>query len=691
MDFLIADTFTDALARLPAQEQKAVKMSAFDLQLDPSSPGLSFHRIDRSKDPNFWSVRVNLDIRIVVHKTEASLLLAYVDHHDRAYAWAERRRIETHPRTGAVQIVEVRERVEEISHALPAVEEPASPPTSTPLIFAGLTTDDLLSVGIPEDWIADARTATEDSFFALAPHLPAEAAEALLEFAATGILKKPTATQPADPFIHPDAQRRFRFVENQAELAAALDAPWDKWAVFLHPSQRTMVERSFSGPARVAGSAGTGKTVVALHRAARLAAGETDSRLLLTTFSRPLAASLERKLRVLAGPESGVVPRITVAPLREVASELFQLALGRKPHVVADDALRALLVRAAGTTASPAFVLSEWQHVVDAWQIDSLEAYAGVPRLGRRNRLGARQRERLWPVFEKVRASLSERGLTTWPAILAKVAGHHTAQTEKPFSHIIVDEAQDLGVPELRFLAAVAPSGGDALFFAGDSGQRIFQQPFSWRSLGIDVRGRSLTLSVNYRTSHQIRTAADRLLPTTVRDVDGVEEERRGTVSVFEGPIPAIELADGEEQEVARVATFIREAIAAGIVMSEIGVFVRSPAEMPRARRLIAAGDLRAYELSEQGEDAAGRLALGTMHQAKGLEFKAVVVMACDDEVLPLASRIQGVADEVELEDVYETERHLLYVACTRARDRLLVTGVQPGSEFLKDLATSRS
>ena len=297
MEFRIADTFTDSLARLTAQEQKAAKTTAFDSQMDPSAPGLQLHRIDKSKDRNFWSIRVSRDLRIIVHKTAASLLLAYVAHHDDAYAWASRRRIEAHPKTGAIQIVEVRERVEEI--ALPpqvtvAVAEPAPEPIASisPPLFAALSPDDLLTIGVPHDWIADVRQASEDGFLDLAGHLPAEAAEALLQYAATGVLHRPPVAIPADPFAHPDALRRFRVVENLEELQRALDYPWEKWMVFLHPSQRSIVEQSFSGPARVAGSAGTGKTIVALHRAARLAQTGPQARVLLTTFSRPLAMRL---------------------------------------------------------------------------------------------------------------------------------------------------------------------------------------------------------------------------------------------------------------------------------------------------------------------------------------------------------------------------------------------------------------
>ncbi len=688
-EFRIAATFTSALARLEASEQKAAKTTAFDLQMDPAAPGLRFHRIDRSRDPHFWSIRVSGDLRIIVHKTEANFLLAYVGHHDDAYGWAERRRIEAHPRTGAIQIVEVRERVEDI-----AAPPPPAAPAPPAQIFRALSTEDLSGIGVPLDWVEDVRSATEDAFLALSDHLPAEASEALLEYVTTGRLPRPAPiAAPADPFAHPDALRRFRIVENQEALALALGAPWEQWAVFLHPAQRGIVDRNYNGPARTAGSAGTGKTVVALHRAARLARTTPEAKVLLTTFSRPLANALSRKLAVLFGEDTALARRVTVAPWHTVADELHQLAFGRRAVVASDEQVEDAVAKSVDAVGVKGFtlrfLLSEWRHVVDAGQIADVAAYAKVPRLGRKNRMSAGQRERLWPVFVSVRASLAKRGLATWADINGRVAAHYAARDVKPFTHIVVDEAQDLGVSELRFLAAISPKSQDALFFAGDQGQRIFQQPFSWSALGIDVRGRSSTLNVNYRTSHQIRRTADRLLPSTVRDVDGNADERDRTVSVFNGPPPEVVLFDTQQEEIAAVSAWIDRARAEGIHPSEIALFVRTRDELGRARAAIEATGLSWLELSERDQDASGQVLVGTMHLAKGLEFKAVGVIACDDGILPLQSRLEGVADETELDDVYETERHLFYVACTRARDRLLITAVRPASEYIQDLGAA--
>jgi hypothetical protein len=686
MDFRIADTFTASLARLNGAEQKAVKTTAFDLQLNGSAPGLRFHRLDRARDPNFWSVRVNNEIRLIVHRTATSLLLCYVGHHDAAYGWAERRKIEQHPVTGAAQLVELPERVES-----DAVSLPTSPPSpAKPPLFAGIADDALLGYGVPPEWLDAVRRADEDSLFDVADHLPQEATEALLNLA-TGTTPQPPPPTPAatDPFAHPDAQRRFRVLTNVEELERALDYPWEKWAVFLHPAQRRLVERTYSGPARISGSAGTGKTIVALHRAVALAQRHPDARVLLTTFSKPLANALKARLQILVGNGAALAARIDVHPVSGIGYELYSEAFGQPnlaPSALIDTLLRRAVAEVEGHRFMPRFLAGEWHEVVDAWQLRSWEEYRDVARLGRKTRIGGRQREILWAICERVRRGLAERRVVTWADVFGRVAEHLAAAGKPPFDFAVIDEAQDVGVAELRFLTALGAGRADGLFFAGDLGQRIFQQPFSWRSLGVDVRGRSYTLRINYRTSHQIRAQADKLLPASVAEVDGNEEDRRSTISVFNGPAPVIEVLADESEETETVGRWIADRITDGLQPHEIGIFVRAPAQLRRARKVAKLAGAPAIELSDKVETTAGHLSIGTMHLAKGLEFRAVAVMACDDEVIPLQERIEHIADDADLEEVYNTERHLLYVACTRARDCLLVTGLKPGSEFLDDL-----
>jgi UvrD-like helicase C-terminal domain/AAA domain len=688
VEFLIADTFTDSLARLTGDEQKSVKTTAFDLQVNPADPGMSFHRLARAKDRNFWSVRASSDIRLIVHRTPASLLLCYVDHHDAAYDWAERRKLETHPKTGAAQLVEVRERVEEI--IIPQylqVELPAAP---KPRIFADLSNDTLLSYGVPLEWLDLVRQATEDTVLGLADHLPGEAAEALLQIATGGTPRMPVTIAAAeDPFQHPDAQRRFRVVSNVDELTRALDYPWEKWSVFLHPAQREAVERDYGGPARVSGSAGTGKTIVALHRAVHLARTNPDARLLLTTFSETLANTLRSKLRVLVSNEPSIAERLEVHALNTVAIRLYERNVGR-PKIASPEQILELVNQAAAATDgqkfSRHFLATEWADVVDAWQLGTWETYRDVVRLGRKTRLPEKQRADLWTVFERVRAGLRDRGLVTFSQLFSVLANQIGATNRRPYDFVVVDEAQDVSVAQLRFLAALGGDRPNSLFFAGDLGQRIFQQPFSWKALGVDIRGRSRTLRINYRTSHQIRAHADRLLGPQVADVDGNVEDRRGAISVFNGPEPEIRALDTIDAEMRTVSGWLAERVGEGIKPHEIGVFVRSGAELKRARAAVQDAGLPFKVLDDNVETSSGYVSISTMHLAKGLEFRIVVVMACDDEIVPLQERIESVADDADLEEVYNTERHLLYVACTRARDNLLVTSAGPASEFLDDM-----
>lgn len=691
MQFRIADTFTNSLVRLTGEEQKAVKLTAFELQLNPASPGMSFHRLDRAKDKNFWSVRITSDLRLIVHRTAESLLLCYVDHHDKAYEWAERRKLETHPQTGAAQLVEMRETVQEIF--VPRYVDAPKPATASKLLFTKFADADLLKYGVPVEWLPDVRLATEDTLLTLTDYLPSEAAEALLELATGGKPRVPHQTPKTNPFDHPDAQRRFRVMPNVEELTRALDAPWEKWMVFLHPEQRQLVERNYNGPARVSGSAGTGKTILALHRAVALARANPESRVLLTTFSDILANALRAKLRYLVSNEPRLAERVEVHAINTIGVRLYKLRW-RQPNLVSDHVIQELLQGASAAAGKHTFSLNflhdEWEQIVDARQLESWEVYRDVARLGRKTRLPEPQRALLWSILDHVRSSLAARNLITYAGLFTRLATDLTQSPHRPFDFVLVDEAQDITIAHLRFMAALGAGRPNALFFAGDLGQRIFQQPFSWKAFGVDIRGRASTLRVNYRTSHQIRMQADRLLGTQVADLDGNIDERGDTISVFNGPPPLIRTLASMQEENATVSAWITERIKERLLPHEIGLFVRSAAELDRAQAAVQQAGIPFKVLNEQVETTADHLSISTMHLAKGLEFKAVVVMACDDEIIPLQERIEAVGDEADLEEVYNTERHLLYVACTRARDYLLITSVKPASEFLDDLVSDR-
>lgn len=672
--FIIADTFSKSLAKLDGRSQALVKQAAFDFHVDPSSPGSRFHRLDRATDRRFWSFRVNDDIRIIVHRTEDEFVLCYADHHDKAYAWAETRRLDTHPTTGAAQLVQVIERTEEVVKVRHREVEPP--------VYSALTDAMLVGMGVPPAAISCVRTATLANLEMVLGTLPCEAAERLLDIACGGTPRPAELRPTSDPFLHPDAMRRFRVVDAD-ELQNALRAPWNEWTVFLHPTQRVFVEREFGGPARVAGGAGTGKTVVALHRAARLAR-RCNSKVLLSSFSRTLAARLSLHLNNLIPAGDPVRERIIVDNLHRIARDIWKERIGRpfRPATAADlrDILQSVL-QTIQIDFPAAFVRAEWDSVVDPWGIRSWQAYRNAKRTGRTTPLNRAQRAELWRVFVEVWDELDRRGLTTWNRLCHAVA--EIARNAPPYGHVVVDEAQDLGPAELFLIRALVAHGPDDVFLCGDAGQRIFRAAFPWSACGIDVRGRSGRLSVNYRTTDQIRRRADRLMPSALDEGDGSREDRR-SLSLLSGPEPDIVQVSSFEAEISVVARWIRERSAEGIPPEQIGVFARTEALVrERGEPAVEAAGLAVQYLGDEASASPGSAMVGTMHRTKGLEFRAVAIVGVEDAHVPSRRALEDAHEDDDHAASLDRERNLLYVAMTRARERLLLTHTGNVSRFI--------
>lgn len=626
-----------------------------------------------------------MDLRIIALKEGEHILMLYVDHHDAAYRWAQRRQYEVHPVTGAAQIVEIEEVVREEVRVVARVVE-AKHADSRPL-FAGEDRAYLLSLGVPEVYLDAVTTAQgDDDLVRLLDRLPEEAAEALIELS-DGRRPAPapivTPSETAHPIKHPDARRRFWTTTDEEELARALEMPWAEWLVFLHPSQRIAVEKGFGGPARVSGAAGTGKSVVAMHRAARLAES-SQGKLLLTTYSKTLATRLSEGMDALLGSGSANRGRVQVMHLHAYA--MGHASRIEKP-AVADGPLIDHLLHDAGQGLEPpfgfTFLRQEWDSVVDYWGIKSFEAYRDISRAGRGVGLQPRQRQRLWDVFAEVQSGLRRAGMMTWGDVCDFMRERIEAGGVHPFQHVVVDEAQDLGPRELRLVAALAAPGQHALFFAGDVGQRIFRWPFSWVSAGVDVRGRAQRLKVNYRTTAEIKRFSERLLPGKITEVDG-EAEERGALSLLHGADPELRSAADAAGEADVLADFIEVALADGLKPTEIAVLARTRSALQqRAQPALAKLGLMPVWLSNETDVEDGRVNLVTLHAAKGLEFRAVALVGCDDTELPLAATLALDSGPEARRITEEKELSLFYVGCTRARDRLLVTWSGIPSRFI--------
>ena len=722
----IEEGFLEASRRLTIDEQQLIKATILELALNPKGQGTNLHRLDKARDKNLWSCRVTRGIRIILHQQNGRMTLLYVDHHDKAYAWGENRVFKLDDRTKNWKVFKMKEETVVLRTTVAAEPEAKRP-------YAKYSDDALAACGASPGDFDEIRDADEDSIFnlglpivvmealmdSLSPVAPsrvsselgrgvshADVASAKVVFAeekielpteevlaaATEALAAPAEpsapvapVEPPPPVVYGSVVR----VNSQEQLEAVLSGQWEKWQIFLHPNQQELVDAHYAGPVRISGSAGTGKTIVALHRVNHLLRLSDDTRVLLTTLSPALAGFLHARLRKLLADRPRLGERVEVASVDDYAQRLYKLHVGEfnlTPRETIAGWITEACKAAGDAKLRPLFLLNEWEDVIDAQQLTTLEQYQSVERLGRKIRLNAERRQALWAIFAQVWAKLQAAGATTQAGLCHRLVVALEQSPGSPVDHVIVDECQDLNQGQVRFLAALGRGRANALFFTGDIGQRIFQQPFSWKSLGIDLRGRTKTLRVNYRTSQQIRKTADRLLESSIVDADGERVDRSKTISAFGGPAPTITVFDDQAEEQAAAVAFLKERLSSGVKPHEMAIMVRDDAQLPRAQAIAQTLGIPAVVLDQRLATLVGSLNLSTMHLAKGLEYRAVAVIACDDDVIPSPARLAAISDPGDLKEAYELERHLLYVACTRARDHLFVSGVHPASEFLTDL-----
>lgn len=677
---IIAPQLFASLGQLSANDQARVIEFINTFQANPAHPSLSLERVNRARSKGVWSGRISGDLRAILHKDGDTWAILYADHHDAAYDWAERREIGRHSITGALQIVESVETVREVERVVEVLRQPEAPP-----LFDTRDDEYLLSLGVPESWLPTLRRVhDDDQLLVVCEKLPEEIAERLLAIAAGEFVTPPEPIASDRPATEAaDTRRRFFVVEDTEELAAALAAPMERWIAFLHPSQRTLVARQFNGSAKVSGSAGTGKTVVAMHRAKHLA--RRGEQVLLTSFVTTLCENIQRNLLKLCTVDER--QSITVSTVHKQALDIVRQV---EPDVrpTSDDDIDKLLNSLRERHASAydaAFIRAEWDNVVRLQGIDCWDGYRQAPRAGRGRGLSVKERKVLWQVFGEALNALAQKQKRDWPGLCARAEELiESGAVRSPYTAVIVDEVQDLLPPDLRFLRTLCATHPGNLMVCGDAEQRIYPGGFSLKALGIDVRGRSAVLRINYRTTEQIRRVADRLVGLVSDDLDGGEEARNGARSLLRGPAPTLRGYESRKDELDAAVVRIRSWLDEGLQPEAIGVFARTKAQLKAASDALDRARIQWCRLSDQNGAAAARVQLGTMHRAKGLEFKVVLVLACADDVVPNVAILRNIDDPQDREVAEARERRLLYVSMTRARDELVVSWSGRPSRFIE-------
>lgn len=657
MRFGFASTWSDSLLALNPLEVVAAIDFAREFQAHPAQPGHSLEKVHSSSGT--WSARISSELRAILAKEGDLWLLLHAGHHDAAYRWARNRKLSTHPVTGVLQLVQV---VETVEHRTVVREVPG--------LLQSYQDDYLVSLGVPAEWLPVLRHVTdEDQLLEVAGGLPDDVQERLFLLADGQLVTPPSPVEPGKLFEHPDVKARFYLVESDDDMQRLLSAPLAKWLAFLHPSQQKLATGTFNGPVKVTGSAGTGKTVVAMHRARHLAS--QGKRVLLTTYVNTLVDNLKHSLAQLCSPEE--LERITVSTVHAQAQALVKEARG-VPDEEIGKRIEQNLAHAAGAFDAR-FLLTEWSKVLSPAGIRSWEDYRAARRVGRGRGLSVKERASAWRVFEKVIESLEKDHLDDFSGICRRAL---ESLPEPLFDGVVVDEVQDLKAQELKLLAGL----GRELMLVGDAGQRIYPGGVSLSGLGIKTQGRSFTLRINYRTTEQIRRFADRVLGRTVEDLDGEMEDRKGTRSLLRGPEPETQSFGSSDEQTEFVLTRLRALKTEGLEWEDIALFVRTNALVERWESALHEAGIG---VSVLGKKMRPGVRLGTMHRAKGLEFKSVMVLNASDRYLPNRSMLSH-ADEAEREELLGQERRLLYVSLTRARDDVVVTCVGELSPFLTEM-----
>lgn len=703
----ISDDFLKSFSGIPKKQQSKVREFVEKFRVNPASPAIHYEKIQEAKDQNLRSVRIDQDYRGIVLKPASGnvYMLLWVDHHDQAYAWAANRVYSVHADTGSLQVIHVKE--QPIPPAPSAISETQGPKRN---LLETYNDTDLMRLGVPALLLPLVRQLKSgDDLAAIENQLPQEAFEALF-FLAEGfsldeVLKEMFKDQPpakvdtAD-FItaleNPDSKRRFHVVEGALELAEILNSPLELWRIFLHPSQRSIVEKDYNGPVRVLGGAGTGKTVVAMHRAKWLAeqvfTGETD-RILFTTFTRNLAEDIKENLRKLCSTD--VMKRIDVINIDAWVIQFLKRQGYHYGLIFQDNTgpywQNALNLASTDLEIEESFYPQEWAQVIQDQAVNTVDEYLKASRVGRRRKLTRPMKQKIWLVFEEYRAQLNAKGLKE---LMDAVRDARIILQGKgdilPYRAVIVDEAQDMGQESFKLIRQMIPESRgklkNDLFIVGDAHQRIYRRRVVLGRCGIQIKGRSRKLKINYRTTEETRKwAVDLIEGKTYDDLDGGLDTQRGYKSLLHGEYPEIRCFNAFSEEVQFIASYLDGLVKSGTNLNAACLVARTNDLLKQYESAFNERGLKTYLIKRSiAEDRkTPGLRLATMHRVKGLEFDEVIITSLNKGVVPLELSYSDLLASESNEDHENLERALLYVSATRAKKKVLMTSYGESSHFL--------
>lgn len=701
----VSDQFLEAFSQVPKNKQKKVRRFMTKFRQDPTLPGINYEKIEGTKDPKLRSVRIDQSYRgIVMKPTEGNVyMLLWVDHHDDAYQWARNRVVQIHPETGSLQVIPMEEGELPVSNGESASDDEEGEEVD---LFAEHRNRELVRLGVPEELMPLVRSIrTEEQLDELQQYLPEEAYEALFLLAA-GYTRREVDNELAyshrqeeidtedyaTALQRPNSQRRFAVVEDDEELEGMLEAPLEKWRVFLHPTQRRLVTMHANGPVRVLGGAGTGKTVVAMHRAVWLAENffnDPDDQLLFTTFTRNLAADIEENLRLIGS--TGVLERIEVTNLDAWVSRFlnrqdYEYTIDYRGQ--AEDLWEKALMVGPDDRART-FLRNEWEQVIQPNGIRSETEYMRVSRVGRGTPLQRSQRAEIWPVFDEYQSLLDEHKLREREGALrdARLILEDKGNI-LPYQSILVDEAQDMGKQAFKLIREMIPGGDQEndLFIVGDAHQRIYDRQVVLKHCGVNIVGRAYKLRVNYRTTEENRQWAVGLLEgAEYDDLDGGVDDQEVYKSLMRGEEPRVETFDSFQAEAEAIVEYLDGRKGDEELLRDTCLIARTKSLLDNYRGALRAADIGTYVIrkdrSEDRSEPGVRLA--TMHRAKGLEFERVIIAGVSEGTVPLGKALSRADDEAVQEQIRKRERSLLYVSATRAKREVIVTCHDEPSQWL--------